>query len=115
MWFKKHFRRREAPWEVIDSKAVNPIPIWDEDEGEQNPWTLVDPDTDGLATALDVVRMHSVDMHFKFVHELRRVSDMRKAVQHARHQLMQEAARQNYNVMIVEGCVRVRPELPPPC
>ncbi|KAF7789858.1 hypothetical protein EIP86_000806 [Pleurotus ostreatoroseus] len=85
MLFKRHFRRREAPWEVVDSKAVNPIPVWDEDE------------------PLDVVRMHSTDMQFKFVHDVRYVSDLRKALQHAQHQLRQEAARQNYNIMIVEG------------
>ena len=47
--------------------------------------------------------MHESDMSFKFVHELRRETDLRKAVQFARYQLMQEAARQNYNIMIVEG------------
>ncbi|KAJ3552435.1 hypothetical protein NM688_g4152 [Phlebia brevispora] len=104
MFFTKHFHRQEAPWEVIDSKTVNPIPMWDEDEGAPKPdegqghrWS------DRSAAELDVVRMHNTNIHFKFVHDLRHVTDLRRAVQHARYQLMQEAVRRNYNIMLLEG------------
>lgn len=56
-----------------------------------------------LLTELEVVRMHDCDMSFKFVHDLRRETDLRKAVQFARHQLLQEASHRNFNIMIVEG------------
>lgn len=35
MLFDKHFRREEEPWEVVDLKDVSPVPVWDEDEGQQ--------------------------------------------------------------------------------
>ena len=44
-------------------------------------------------------------MSFKFGHDIRRVTDLRKAILYARCQLMQEAHRQNYNIMVVEGYV----------
>lgn len=27
-------RRKEQPWEVVDCKAVKPVPTFDDDEGE---------------------------------------------------------------------------------
>ena len=26
-------KRKEKPWEVVDSKAVEPVPLFDEDDG----------------------------------------------------------------------------------
>lgn len=105
MLFGKHFHRQEMPWEVVDSKAVAPIPMWDEDEGQfaLSPICGAVTDFSFVVTELEVVRMHDCDMSFKFVHDLRRETDLRKAVQFARHQLLQEASRRNYNIMIVEG------------
>jgi hypothetical protein len=34
MLFSKHFRRREAPWEVVDTRDVSPVPMWDDDDGK---------------------------------------------------------------------------------
>ena len=28
------FRRKEIPWEVVDSRNVDPVPMYYEDEGE---------------------------------------------------------------------------------
>ena len=47
--------------------------------------------------------MHDTNMSFTFVYDIRRVTDLRKAILYARHQLMQEAFQQNYNIMILEG------------
>lgn len=49
--------------------------------------------------------MHDADMIFKFEHELRRATDVPKAVQFARSQLMQDARRLNYNILLLEGYV----------
>ena len=58
-------------------------------------------------TELDVVRMHDSNMSFTFAHDIRRAADLRKAIQYARYQLMREASRRNYNIMIVEGYVQL--------
>lgn len=30
-----HFRRKEIPWEVVDSRAVEPVPMYYDDEGDE--------------------------------------------------------------------------------
>ena len=30
----RFFRRKETPWEVVGSKYVDSVPMYDEDEGE---------------------------------------------------------------------------------
>ena len=47
--------------------------------------------------------MHHSNLSFTFSHELRHVTDVRKAVQFARYQLMQDAARLHYNILLSEG------------
>ncbi|KAI0803056.1 hypothetical protein BC629DRAFT_1438147 [Irpex lacteus] len=81
----KHFRRREAPWEVVDSKDVSPVPMWDEDD------------------ELEVIRMHETNILVSVQHELRSVAELRKAVLFARHQLLREASKLHYNVLLMEG------------
>lgn len=30
-------KKHEKPWEVVDSKAVEPVPLYDDEEGECDP------------------------------------------------------------------------------
>jgi hypothetical protein len=36
MLFSIRTRRKETPWEVVDSKAVEPVPMYYDDEGTFN-------------------------------------------------------------------------------
>ncbi|KAI0690689.1 hypothetical protein BC835DRAFT_1280580 [Cytidiella melzeri] len=85
MLFSKHFRRREAPWEVVDSRLVSPVPMWDED------------------SEMEVLRMHDTDLLVELQHEIKNVAELRKAVQFARLRLMKEASQLQYNILLMEG------------
>ena len=52
---------------------------------------------------MDIIRVHSTNLTFKFTHDLQGADELRKAVQHARARLMQDAMRLNYNVLLSEG------------
>jgi len=32
-------KTHEKPWEVVDSKAVEPVPLFDEEDGTCDPWS----------------------------------------------------------------------------
>ena len=51
--------------------------------------------------------MHDTNILVSVQHELRHVSELRKAVLFARHQLMQEVYKLHYNILLMEGCVSV--------
>ncbi|KAI0343902.1 hypothetical protein BDW22DRAFT_1103518 [Trametopsis cervina] len=84
-FFSKHFRRSEAPWEVVDCGDITPVPMWDEEDG------------------IEVLRLLENDISFEFKHELRRIVDLRKAVLFARQQLMQDASGLGFNILLMEG------------
>ncbi|KAJ8508081.1 hypothetical protein ONZ45_g9605 [Pleurotus djamor] len=105
------FRRREAPWEVVDSKSVNPVPMYYEDEGEpllflhiehcaeaHLPFVnLVDFDIISTATS-DTCGTYVFDVkHWK------RGNELRNAVLFAQKQLLQSAAKQGYNILLLES------------
>jgi hypothetical protein len=47
--------------------------------------------------------MHNTNLFVRLEHELRSVSELRKAVYCARQQLRQEASQLGYNILLVEG------------
>ena len=102
------FRRKEIPWEVVATKHVEPIALFDEfdDDGETISCTTycfrVRSLTFGPAD-LDVLRVSDVDMRATFAHEIKGIQDMRRVICTTRHLLMQTVYRQKYNILLSEG------------
>ncbi|KAI0936092.1 hypothetical protein AcV5_004316 [Taiwanofungus camphoratus] len=90
MWFR--IRRINEPWEVVDSRAVEPVPMYDDDDDLELVYVA---DTDLTNTYLfDRETRHSAAL------------DLHAAVAHARTRLLREAARRGCNVLLLEGwCV----------
>jgi len=86
-----HFRRKEIPWEVVDSKAIEPVATgmyYEDDKG------------------LDMVSVSEVDTCGTYVFHLDRLknaADLRNAVVFARQQLLQEVAKKGFNVLLSES------------
>ncbi len=53
--------------------------------------------------------MHETNILVSVQHELRSVAELRKAVLFARHQLLREASKLHYNVLLMEGYVSIIP------
>jgi len=85
-----NFRRRETPWEVVDSKAVEPVPLY---------YELEDDD-------LDIVALGEVDTRGTYVFEgnhTKKCIDPRDAVVFAQQQLLKETAKKGFNVLLLES------------
>ncbi|OBZ78840.1 hypothetical protein A0H81_00552 [Grifola frondosa] len=83
----KWFHRTTEPWEIVERRTVEAVPMYAEDELEE----------------IDVVRVADVPMGGTYVFDLRKGADLRRAVVFARQQLLQEALAKNYNVLLTEG------------
>jgi len=81
------FRRKETPWEVVGTKRVDPVALYDEFDDDD----------------LDVLRICDLNMRTTFSHEIGGVQDMRIVVHSARHQLMQSVTQHKYNTLLSEG------------
>jgi len=81
------FRRKEIPWEVVDSHAVEPVPMYYDDED------------------LDIVSVGDADTCGTYVFDVKRVGnpDLRHAVVFARQQLLDEVSKKGYNVLLLES------------
>ncbi|KAJ7139892.1 hypothetical protein C8R44DRAFT_828266 [Mycena epipterygia] len=87
MLFK--FRRKEVPWEVVGSKAIEPVP------------TYYDEDKD-----VDIVAVGNADMcgtYVFHVEQLKNAADLRNAVVFARQQLLQAVNKKGFNVLLSES------------
>jgi len=88
MLFSIRTRRKDTPWEVVDSKAVEPVPMYYDDED------------------LDIVRVGETDKCGTYVFEVKHLPKdyhLRNAVFFAREQLLQEAAKTDFNVLLLES------------
>ncbi|KAF8971574.1 hypothetical protein BDZ97DRAFT_1914038 [Flammula alnicola] len=87
----KFFRRKETPWEVVDSRSVDPVPMYYEDED------------------LDIVTVNENNIRRKYVLDVNRdmskqlSSELPKAVAFAREQLLEEIKRSGYNILLLES------------
>lgn len=88
------FRRKELPWEVVDNKFVDPVPMY-----------LVDEDMDVVSVSPQEMRGHYFfDLSGKNKDAGYRGSqDLTRAVSFARQELMREAAKKGYNVLLIES------------
>ncbi|PPQ90447.1 hypothetical protein CVT25_014965 [Psilocybe cyanescens] len=82
------FRRKEIPWEVVDSKSIQPVPMYYEDED------------------LDVVSVKETNVRRTYVLDVKRdareSNQLLRAVVFAREQLQQEIKRNGYNILLSE-------------
>jgi len=110
MLFSIRTRRKETPWEVVDSKAVEPVPMYYDDEGTFSPLPLAFSfltDTLSSYLDLDIVRVGETDKCGTYVFEVKHFpkdGHLRNAVFFAREQLLQEAAKTDFNVLLLERC-----------
>ncbi|OSD06006.1 hypothetical protein PYCCODRAFT_1431825 [Trametes coccinea BRFM310] len=81
------FHQDTEAWEVVDSKAVEPIPVYSEDELQ----------------GMQVTRVYSTTMHRTYMFDMKHAADLPSAVVFARSKLLQEAAEKEYNIFISEG------------
>ncbi|GLB36372.1 hypothetical protein LshimejAT787_0306600 [Lyophyllum shimeji] len=78
----------ETPWEVVDSRAVDPVPMYYEDED------------------LDIAVVGETDTRGTYVFEVkpgRTPPDLRRAVEFARQQLLHEVIKNGYNILLLES------------
>ncbi|KAG5639325.1 hypothetical protein H0H81_004528 [Sphagnurus paluster] len=83
-----NFRRREIPWEVVDNKSVNAIPMYYEDED------------------LDIAVVGEADTRGTYVFQVtsgKEAPSLRNAVEFARQQLLQEIIKKGYNILLLES------------
>ncbi|KAF4605433.1 hypothetical protein EYR40_004217 [Pleurotus pulmonarius] len=82
------FRRREVPWEVVDSKSVHPVPMYYEDED------------------IDIVTVAEADTCGTYVFDVKnwkRGNELRNAVLFAQKQLLKNVSNNGYNVLLLES------------
>ncbi|KAI0768499.1 hypothetical protein BD413DRAFT_605297 [Trametes elegans] len=81
------FRKSPEPWEVVDSRAVESVPTYDEDELKE----------------MQILRVYSTTMHGSYLFDLKHPADLRRAVVFAQQKLLQAAKEKEFNVFLTEG------------
>ncbi|KAA1468595.1 hypothetical protein DENSPDRAFT_833956 [Dentipellis sp. KUC8613] len=78
-------RRHERPWEVVDSKNVEPVSICSHEDD------------------LDIVYIHETDIVRTYVFDVRQAKDFHNALLFAQRQLQEEVRTKGYNALWSEG------------
>ena len=119
MWppFGRH--NSDSAWEVVDSKSIEPVSIYDDPDGESLGYLLERDNTYWAVSRvpeLPILRVASQNMTVSCTYDVRPPlpgdkvrSPISAALLNARGRLLREAARAEYNFLLVEGCVQ------PPC
>ncbi|KAJ7655054.1 hypothetical protein DFH06DRAFT_1092104 [Mycena polygramma] len=84
-----NFRRKEIPWEVVDSKAIEPVPTYYDEDKELDIVSVGDVDTCGT--------------YVFHVEQLKNVAELRNAVVFAQQQLLKEVAKKGFNALLSES------------
>ncbi|THV05967.1 hypothetical protein K435DRAFT_711878 [Dendrothele bispora CBS 962.96] len=84
------FRRKESAWEVVDTKAIEPIAMYPELEDE-------DMDLEAVSEH-DTRGTYVFDVKHKTSH-----AALQKAVVFAQQQLLSEVAKKGYNILLIES------------
>ncbi|KAI0314986.1 hypothetical protein OF83DRAFT_1164985 [Amylostereum chailletii] len=79
------FKKPEAPWEVVDSKSVEPVPLWDDEDD------------------LDIIYIHDTDIVRNYVFDVRAQKDIQRSLIFAQQQMLHEVRSKGYNVLWCEG------------
>ncbi|EIM92752.1 uncharacterized protein STEHIDRAFT_152064 [Stereum hirsutum FP-91666 SS1] len=78
-------KRSESPWEVVDSKDVEPVPVWDDEDD------------------LDIVFIHETAISRTYIFDVSRDKDFKNAVVFAQQKMLEEVNDKGYNVLWCEG------------
>lgn len=101
------FRRKEIPWEVVDSRSVDPVSMYFDNDNEGILASRL-PHVRALMDHLDVelVSVKDTKVRRKYVLEVKRDmvgrSELPKALVFARGQLLQEVNQNGYNILLNE-------------
>lgn len=104
-------KRHEKPWEVVDSKAVEPVPLYDEEDAGAccDPcsavcvfFTYIYFITD---SEIDIIYVHETRVVRTYVFDVRKDKDVENSVLFAQQQFLEEIQRKGYNSFWTEGCV----------
>ncbi|KAN0121572.1 hypothetical protein V8E52_003468 [Russula decolorans] len=80
-------KKHEKPWEVVDSKAVEPVALFDEEEDSE----------------IDIIYVHETRVVRTYVFDVRKDKDVENSVQFAQQQFLEEIQRKGYNSFWTEG------------
>jgi len=78
---KKHHK----PWEVVDSKAVEPVPLFEDDDD------------------IDIIYVHETRVVRTYVFDVRKDNDVESSLLFAQQQFIEEVQRKGYNAFWTEG------------
>jgi len=78
-------KKHEKPWEVVDSKAVEPVCLFDDDED------------------IDIIYVHETRVVRTYVFDVRKDQDLGNSLSFAQQQFMEELERKGYNAFWTEG------------
>ncbi|EAU93338.2 hypothetical protein CC1G_08651 [Coprinopsis cinerea okayama7 len=91
--FRLRFRRKELPWEVVDNKFVDPVPTYSSYDELQID-SISDTELNGT---------YVFDINPSNGKAYRGIHDLHRAVNFSRQQLMSEASKRGFNVLLVES------------
>jgi hypothetical protein len=104
-------KKHEKPWEVVDSKAVEPVPLYEEEDGTCEsvqslfscilylfPLFIADSE-------MDIIYVHEARVVRTYVFDVRKDKDVENSVLFAQQQFLEEIQRKGYNAFWTEGCV----------
>ncbi|KAG5719312.1 hypothetical protein E4T56_gene13296 [Termitomyces sp. T112] len=83
-----NFRRKEVPWEVVNSSTVDAVPMYYEDED------------------LEIAFTGQSNIRGTYVFDVSsgtKVPELRRVIEFARQQLLQRIAKKGYNILLLEG------------
>lgn len=113
-------KKHEKPWEVVDSKAVEPVPLYEEEEGTCESvckascilylfYSFI------ADSEMDIIYVHETRVVRTYVFDVRKDKDVENSVLFAQQQFLEEIQRKGYNAFWTEGCVQhvfMRPYFP---
>ncbi|KAJ7042479.1 hypothetical protein C8F04DRAFT_1207973 [Mycena alexandri] len=84
-----HFRRKEIPWEVVGSKAIEPVHMYYDEDKELDITSMGEANTCGT--------------YVFHVQQLKKVEELRNTVVFAKQQLLKEIGKKGFNVLLSES------------
>jgi len=109
-----NFRRKEQSWEVVDCRTVEPVPTYDDDDGESPllSWASV---LWQVFLGLDVLCVSETETRGTYVFDTRsRTEHYGRLVIFAQQQLLREVKKRGFDVLLTEGYGNHRREINDP-
>jgi hypothetical protein len=100
-------KRHEKPWEVVDSKSVEPVPLFDEEDGACAISYIIWPRaSDSCVADIDIIYVHETRVVRTFVFDVRKDEDLENSLLFAQQQFLEQVERRGYNALWSEGCAQ---------